>query len=105
MYVYYNALKFQADGYGDSTFVRHSELAEIRTANALNSSALYTEFFANENELIDEVDFLQLGQVDQTNFHTISYGKSEQSTWKNWPTPENRSRYKFNSVLLSLGLE
>ena len=38
--------------------VKSSVLTTVRTANARNKSAQFTEFFVSKNELIDEVDLL-----------------------------------------------
>ena len=48
--------------------------------------ATYTDFFVNQHELVDEIDLIQLGQADETEFVTISHDEAAISVVNKWPS-------------------
>ena len=63
-------------------------MKRIRTLNANGLMAQFTDFFLNKHKLSDEVEMLQLGQVDTTEFFTITNSVSQESNSNTWPTKE-----------------
>ena len=69
----------------------------------LTTQPSWTSFFINLNELIDEIDFIQLGQQGATDFTAIDYGLSGPTKFNKWPTKDRPVLYKFNSFWIELG--
>ena len=59
----------------------------------------------NKQEVIDETNFLQLGQREHEEFASIEVGQTYASRFSVWPTKEDPALYQFNSMWLELSME
>ena len=101
--VYHNEPEFKHDSYNDERIETKSVLTKIRTVYEGDMTAGFTDFFVKKNALSDETGLIQLGYDDEIEFYSIEHEEQPYDSRDNiWPTRENRSLYKLNSVLLNL---
>ena len=67
-----------------------------------NDGAVFTEAFVQKLQVNDESDVFQIGQVHQWELYQVLIGQTIESAQKNWPTRENPTHYKLNSVYMEL---
>ena len=85
--------------FGDNRIVRNSELKSLWT---VLDKPVWTETFIKTKVLIDELDFLQLGQQSEMDFETVEIGVASPTGQSIWPTKEDPGLYKYNSMWLEL---
>ena len=78
---------------------RVSKLSNMFTTTESNN---YTLFSYQNSELIDETDWIQLGQSSFTEFVSAGLGELFPSMYNKWPTKASKTKYKLNSVYIEL---
>ena len=66
------------------------------------STANWTQAWIEKYLLVDEIDLFQIGQVNEGEFEKIVLQQVSPSAYTSWPTRDNPSRYKINSIWLEL---
>lgn len=98
---YYNDKHFHQDKYGENRLSTYSTFKQIVTSPA-TASWIGVEF--NRHRLVDETDFLQLGNIDEIEYDTFSFIDAQPSTYLKWPTKTNSSlTYKLAGLWIEFG--
>ena len=83
MRINFNQAEFQIDIYGDQSFSR-GVVAELVLSDVIKPSWTLTNI--QKNVIVDETDFIQLGQYNEVEFHKIEIGETKTSQHQEWPT-------------------
>ena len=99
--VLYNQETFYQPSFSkEGRVLKNSRMMQIQS-NA--NQATYVDTHINLHELVDEIDYVQVGQQDIVEFSSISFETPEPSGFSQWPTPSNRDvSYKFLGLWLEL---
>lgn len=95
-----NQMKFQADNFGDETSIDNKSILYAKFTTL--KLPAWTEAFVEYNTLVDEVDYIQIGQQKETDYTSIAFGKEQMSKYNTWPTKAEPMIYKFNSFWFEL---
>ena len=99
--IVYNEGSFKAKDFGEASIENKSTL--LGTVSATDS-AYWTSANLHKYELVDESDWLQLGQTEENTFTRLIIGETEPSNLGVWPTKENPVMYKINSIYISMDM-
>ena len=55
-----------------------------------------------KHALMDQIDFIQIGQVSETEFEKIYFEPASPSGFAEWPTKEAPKMYKISSFWIEL---
>ena len=98
--VYNNQEKFHSENFGEER-VQQSSTISVRQVNA--HTAHFIEAFVQQQELSDETQILQLGQLDSVKYQDFVLGLPGNSIYDDWPTPANpEGDYKIVGVWVEL---
>ena len=95
----YNHGTFREDIFGNMSIEKTSTLHGqfISTDKPTWSGSLI-----QKHALVDQVDFIQIGQVSETEFEKIHFEPSLPSSFSEWPKKEAPKRYKISSFWIEL---
>ena len=99
MRILYNKERFDPTKYGDDRIIKESGMSKMQF-DPRSPSFLMLNFMLQELE--DETDYIQFGQIDEIKYHQINLDQQLPSSWTDDLIKNPDGKYKFASLHLQV---